>query len=54
LIENSIATADELDAIYAAVEVEVEEAFEFSQSSPYPDPSDPYKDLYTEPFEVYA
>ena len=54
LIENSIATAEELDAIYAAVEVEVEEAFEFSQSSPYPDPSDPYKDLYTEPFEVYA
>jgi len=54
LIQESIATADELDAIYAAVEAEVEEAFEFSQSSPFPDASDPYLNLYTEPFEVYV
>ena len=54
LIQESIATADELDALYAEVELEVEEAFEFSQSSPFPDASDPYLNLYTEPFEVYA
>lgn len=54
LINNSIATAEELDALYASVEAEVEEAFEFSQSSPFPDPTDPYENLYTEPFEVYA
>ena len=34
LIENGVATAEELDQLYAAVEAEVEEAFEFSQSSP--------------------
>lgn len=54
LIAHSIASAEELDAIYAEVEVEVEVAFEFSQSSPFPDPETAFHDLYTEPFEVYA
>lgn len=54
LIKEGIASPEELDAIYVAVEVEVEEAFEFSQSSPFPDPKDPYENLYTEPFEVFA
>ena len=54
LIENGVATAEELDQLYVAVEAEVEEAFEFSQSSPFPEADDPYLNLYTEPFEVYA
>jgi pyruvate dehydrogenase E1 component alpha subunit len=54
LIKEGIANAGELDELYAAVEAEVEEAFEFSQSSPFPDASDPYLNLYTEPFEVFA
>lgn len=54
LVENAIVSGEELDAMYKEIEIEVEEAFEFSQSSPFPDPSDPYKDLYTEPFEVFA
>jgi pyruvate dehydrogenase E1 component alpha subunit len=54
LINEGIANAGELDELYAAVEAEVEEAFEFSQSSPFPDASDPYLNLYTEPFEVFA
>jgi len=54
LLAEGVATEAELDAIHAAVEAEVEDAFEFSQSSPFPDPSTAFDDLYTEPFEVYA
>jgi TPP-dependent pyruvate/acetoin dehydrogenase alpha subunit len=54
LLREGFANAAELDQIYTEVEVEVEAAFEFSQTSPFPDPIDPYENLYTEPFEVYA
>ncbi|MDL2314593.1 thiamine pyrophosphate-dependent dehydrogenase E1 component subunit alpha [Desulfovibrio sp. OttesenSCG-928-C14] len=37
----------ELDAIDAAMEKEIEEAFEYSQSSPYPDLSTVTEDVYT-------
>lgn len=49
LIERGIASADELDALEQEVLDEVEAAFEFSQTSPYPDPTVAYEDLYTEP-----
>ncbi|MEH3076390.1 MAG: hypothetical protein PGN11_06870 [Quadrisphaera sp.] len=32
------------------MDAEVEDAFEFSQTSPFPDPSVAFADLYTEPF----
>lgn len=54
LITNGFATAEDLDAIDQEVEIEVEEAFEFSQVSPFPDPQVAFEDLYTEPFEVYS
>ena len=49
LVEMGISTEVELDELEAAVLDEVEEAFEFSQSSPFPDPAVAFADLYTEP-----
>lgn len=49
LIADGVATAEQLDALEAEVLEEVEEAFAFSQDSPFPDPGDAFKDLYTEP-----
>jgi acetoin:2,6-dichlorophenolindophenol oxidoreductase subunit alpha len=53
LIADGVADADQLDALEAEVLEEVEEAFQFSQDSPYPDPSDAFKDLYTEPIGAH-
>ncbi|MDT0263224.1 thiamine pyrophosphate-dependent dehydrogenase E1 component subunit alpha [Jatrophihabitans lederbergiae] len=39
----------DLDSLEKEVMAEVDEAFEFSQSSPYPDPSVAFADLYTDP-----
>ena len=49
LVETGIATDVELDELEAAVLDEVEAAFEFSQTSPFPDPDVAFADLYTEP-----
>ncbi|MFI7481508.1 thiamine pyrophosphate-dependent dehydrogenase E1 component subunit alpha [Kocuria sp. M1R5S2] len=49
LIADGVATEEQLDALEAEVMQEVEDAFQFSQDSPYPDPSVAFKDLYTEP-----
>ena len=49
LVETGIATDVELDELEATVLDEVEAAFEFSQTSPFPDPDVAFADLYTEP-----
>ena len=49
LVDSGVATDAELDELEAAVLDEVEVAFEFSQTSPFPDPSIAFADLYTEP-----
>ena len=49
LADTGIATDAELDELEASVLDEVEAAFEFSQTSPFPDPAVAFKDLYTEP-----
>ena len=49
LVEMGMATEVELDELEAAVLDEVEESFQFAQSSPFPDPSVAFDDLYTEP-----
>ena len=49
LLGTGIATDVELDELEAAVLDEVEAAFDFSQSSPFPDPAVAFQDLYTEP-----
>lgn len=49
LTARGAASAEQLDALEAEVNAEVEAAFDFSQTSPYPDPSVAFEDLYTEP-----
>ena len=49
LVDTGMATDVELDELEAAVLDEVEAAFDFSQTSPFPDPAVAFKDLYTEP-----
>jgi TPP-dependent pyruvate/acetoin dehydrogenase alpha subunit len=48
LIRRGAATAEEMDALEADVLREVEEAFEFTNDSPYPDASVAFDDLYTD------
>ncbi len=48
LIAEGWATADELDALDNEVLDEVEAAYQFADSSPYPDASVAFEDLYTE------
>ncbi len=46
IIDNKIATKKEIDAIKAAIKLEIDEAVAFAESSPYPDPSELYTDNY--------
>ncbi|WP_169741840.1 thiamine pyrophosphate-dependent dehydrogenase E1 component subunit alpha [Nocardioides aequoreus] len=52
LVETGVATDEEMDALEAEVLDEVEQAFQFSQDSPFPDPEVAFRDLYTEPIGV--
>lgn len=54
LIENKIATDEELNAADQAAENEVNEAVEFAESSPEPEMSELFKDLYVEESGVNA
>ena len=49
LAETGVATEQELDELEASVLDEVEQAFQFSQDSPFPDPEVAFHDLYTDP-----
>ena len=49
LIDNGVATAEELDQLEADVLAEVEDAVTFTNDSPFPEPSIAFADLYTEP-----
>ena len=49
LLETGLVTDVELDELEASVLDEVEAAFDFSQTSPFPDPAVAFQDLYTEP-----
>jgi pyruvate dehydrogenase E1 component alpha subunit len=48
LVENKIATTDELDKVEKATEQEVQEAVQFAESSPEPATEDLFKNLYVE------
>jgi TPP-dependent pyruvate/acetoin dehydrogenase alpha subunit len=48
LIRRGVSTAEEMDALEADVMREVEEAFVFTNESPFPDPSVAFDDLYTD------
>lgn len=47
LLENDVATEQEIDAINDAMTKEIEDAYEFAQSSPYPDVSEVTLDVYS-------
>jgi pyruvate dehydrogenase E1 component alpha subunit len=46
LLEGKHMTEAELDAIDARIKVQVQEAVDFSEASPYPDPEELYRDVY--------
>ena len=48
LLEEGIASEDELDDIGTKVEAEVEDAVEFAESSPDPEPEALFEDIYAE------
>ncbi|MEO1514883.1 MAG: pyruvate dehydrogenase (acetyl-transferring) E1 component subunit alpha [Bacteroidota bacterium] len=48
LLKEKIMTEEEIADIKAAVKKEVDEAVQFAESSPYPDPSELYNDNYTQ------
>jgi len=50
LVENGVASEDDLDKMDAEVREEVEESVRFTDASPFPEPSRAFADLYTEPF----
>lgn len=49
LLDEGIATAEELDVLEQAVLDEIAEAVRFAEASPFPDPSAAFDDLYTDP-----
>ncbi len=49
LLERSIATREELDAVWKRVSNEVEEAVKFAEDSPYPEPEELYEDVFAKP-----
>jgi pyruvate dehydrogenase E1 component alpha subunit len=49
ILDNKMATEDELAAIDEKVKGQVDESVQFAEESPYPDPSEAFKDVYAEP-----
>lgn len=49
ILDNKIATEEEIQAIKDAVKIEVEAAVAFAEASEYPDPSELFTDNYVEP-----
>ncbi|MDX1939543.1 MAG: pyruvate dehydrogenase (acetyl-transferring) E1 component subunit alpha [Saprospiraceae bacterium] len=48
MLANGIATEEEIQAIKDSIKAEIEEAVQFAEESPYPDPSELYTDNYTQ------
>lgn len=49
ILDNKLSTEDELNAIDEKIKGQVEESVKFAEDSPYPDPSEAFKDVYAEP-----
>jgi pyruvate dehydrogenase E1 component alpha subunit len=47
--KEKYATATEIEAIQNKVKAQVAESVEFSENSPFPDPSELYTEVYAEP-----
>ena len=48
ILEHNILTQAELDEIDAKIKVQVQESVDFAETSPFPDKSEAYKDVYVE------
>jgi pyruvate dehydrogenase E1 component alpha subunit len=48
LEENTIMTADEMDAVDKQIDDEIEAAIKYAEESPLPQPEDVAKDVYTD------
>ena len=48
ILDHNILTQAELDEIDAKIKVQVQESVEFAETSPFPDKSEAYKDVYVE------
>jgi len=52
LIEEGIATEDEIQKLQSDIHDAVEEALEFARESPYPEPDELFEDMYADPITV--
>lgn len=50
ILDNGIATEEDLLAIDAQIKARVEESVKFSEESPYPDPKEIYTDVYVDEY----
>lgn len=48
IMDNKVAKQEDIDAIIKKVTEEVEDSVKFAEESPYPDPSELYKDVYVQ------
>ena len=49
LIEQDVASEEEIEAVQNEVNHAIEDALEFARQSPYPEPEDLFTDLYADP-----
>jgi pyruvate dehydrogenase E1 component alpha subunit len=48
ILDNKLASQNEIDIIVKGVQEVVEDSVKFAEESPYPDPSELYKDVYVQ------
>ena len=52
LVEQGVATEDEIESVRAEIAADVEAALQFARESPYPEPEDLLVDLYADPIPI--
>ena len=52
LKDQGVATAEEIEAVWADVNCAIDGALEFARESPYPDASDLFTDMYADPIPI--
>ena len=52
LLEQDIATQEEIDQVQSDVTAGIEDALEFARESPYPEPEDLLEDMYADPIPI--
>ena len=52
LVEQGIASQEEVDSVQAEVKSAIEEALTFARESPYPEPEDLFVDMYADPIPI--